>query len=1282
MSCNIKRTLFNKNMQKIKFAFYEIKNSIDLHYSPNLGISYCKEYLDKKLPNIFEFYYLTSYQELYDTKPEILAISCYSQDYEELVELTNFAKSIGIKFIIVGGYHITAYPSFLPIHADVGIIGEGEITLYEVIKSYLNNSFDKDKFSIKGICFRRSQREKSAVKSSERREEIKDLDELPFPDWTFGLRKGQSAYIITGRGCPYRCYFCASSSYWEKVRYHSAKRVAEEIKLYHKLFPERKLIPIWDDIFAINKERIEEIIKYLEKYDLLGKVEFSCQVRANLVDDELAYLLKKLGVKEVSFGAESADERILSLLKPKVTVEDNQRALDILYKHKIIAKCSFIVGTFSETEKEVKKLFEFLYRNYKKGKIHSHEITILTPMPRTEFWKWFLDFTNYRFHSIDWHKLRFFTVKNNNLKSIDELLEVRLRNKSFYFNEYFLPQKRLFKLLKAYNTPLLEKKIPADLPELKDNEKSYFGNIRPEILNLIPFYVEKILDVGCGYGYLAHHFKRCVNPFASTYGIEINKEIARKAEEHLDKVYNIDLNDDFTLDLSYNYLDAIICADVLEHLDDPFKTLERLLKYLKPGGFLIVSIPNISHYSIIRDLLRNKWEYREEGLLDKTHKYFFTDKNFEEKIKNFPLKLIYKKARKLGKCPEEIKKIASDSKHLENYQYYYVFQYLGDKENSIENKLVFYNPSISLVVLAEDSENLRLPKENLHYFKEKIILTNKDIVPPEDWKVIKTSPHIRGVKVSTDYAFIIREGIEIKDFEYWNYLKKIINRRKYAIIPHISIRDSERYVINNFFLMGYKHIFYPIEKFRNINQRVNSFFDIALICHRSIVDEMRNFKENLSIIKNKKIYYLPLIKLSLEKLSRYVEESNREEKFFKYVRCPLCGWQGLCFDDMVNPATGQRRKNAKCPNCFSLERHRAFILFLKEKFKLDNSKIFLEFGPVKEIAEFIKKQNLIYFSADLFAKADVKCDIQNLPFKENSIDYVLCFHVLEHIFDDLKALIEIINSIKPDGRIFVAIPLNKKLDFTIEYIKPDPNCHNHWREYGLDFEEKLKILKIPYEKISFTKYFSSEKASIYGFSNLNDDRFILQKPQNLDKKELLQLAQKYWQNKCYLSIIADNYLMVKTFTQKLLNYPHFYDANFWKKLINYLSKYEKESDLIKMLEKILEKSSYEEYENFYEIYKSIKTKLITKKIKISELIEKAEHLYEEGKISESLKILQEVLKKEPQNTIALNDIAAILINEGDFAQAEKILHYILNIEPANSMAKENLKILEKLKNNL
>lgn len=139
---------------------------------------------------------------------------------------------------------------------------------------------------------------------------------------------------------------------------------------------------------------------------------------------------------------------------------------------------------------------------------------------------------------------------------------------------------------------------------------------------------KSVLDVGCATGYLA----KTLNAFGNVVtGVEYDPEAAAVAAEHLKRVVVADLDSvDLTESLGGETFDVVIFGDVLEHLRDPLPPLRQARRMLNPGGYIIISIPNVSHGDVRMSLLLGRFRYSNVGLLDNTHLRFFTRETLQE----------------------------------------------------------------------------------------------------------------------------------------------------------------------------------------------------------------------------------------------------------------------------------------------------------------------------------------------------------------------------------------------------------------------------------------------------------------------------------------------------------------------------------------------------------------------------------------------------------------------------------------------------------------------------
>lgn len=162
-------------------------------------------------------------------------------------------------------------------------------------------------------------------------------------------------------------------------------------------------------------------------------------------------------------------------------------------------------------------------------------------------------------------------------------------------------------------------------------DPQYYSFVKRWMIDWIPRNVPStILDIGCAAGAMGKAIRER-NITATLIGIELSNEAAKCAAPYYDRIHEGDVE---KMELSYsNYFDLVFCADILEHLRDPWTMLTRIKSMLKPDGLLLCSIPNIRYWRILRDLVFfGYWNYEKEGILDDTHLRFFTRKSFSNDL--------------------------------------------------------------------------------------------------------------------------------------------------------------------------------------------------------------------------------------------------------------------------------------------------------------------------------------------------------------------------------------------------------------------------------------------------------------------------------------------------------------------------------------------------------------------------------------------------------------------------------------------------------------------------
>lgn len=199
---------------------------------------------------------------------------------------------------------------------------------------------------------------------------------------------------------------------------------------------------------------------------------------------------------------------------------------------------------------------------------------------------------------------------------------------------------------------------------------------------------------------------------------------------------------------------------------------------------------------------------------------------------------------------------------------------------------------------------------------------------------------------------------------------------------------------------------------------------------------------------------------------------------------------GKRFKTFLPYGYSKQRPNILSPSTLSLERHRLFWLYLKNETSFFSSPLkALHFAPEQcFLKRFRALKHIDYTTTDLESPiADVKADICNLPFEDNSYDVIFCNHVLEHIPDDTKAMQELYRIMKPGGWGIFQIPqdLNREVTFEDNSIT-DKNertkifgQYDHVRVYGRDYFDKLRSVGFKVEEVDYTSKYTDKEIDTY-----------------------------------------------------------------------------------------------------------------------------------------------------------------------------------------------------------
>ena len=303
---------------------------------PPLGILYICSHLRKKGLNaeVFDSTF-SSRQELWDLlkqgPPSVLGVYANLMTRPNVVEILRVAKEFGWQ-TVVGGPEPGAYVhEYLAAGADVVVIGEGELTLEELVPALRSRAVNSLQ-NIDGIAFKGPD---GSVVRTKPREQIKDIDAQPWPAremidmsryvevWRKHHGMG-SVSLITARGCPYHCRWCSHEVFGKTHRRRNPISVAEELEfLINRYQPQMAWMA--DDVFTIHHGWLFQYAAELKRRGL--KLPFECISRADRLNLQVVETLAEMGCFRVWIGSESGSQRILDAMERGVTVEQVQTAV-------------------------------------------------------------------------------------------------------------------------------------------------------------------------------------------------------------------------------------------------------------------------------------------------------------------------------------------------------------------------------------------------------------------------------------------------------------------------------------------------------------------------------------------------------------------------------------------------------------------------------------------------------------------------------------------------------------------------------------------------------------------------------------------------------------------------------------------------------------------------------------------------------------------------------------------------------------------------------------------
>ncbi len=331
---------------------------------------------------------LNSYAEFVRKEAiDIVGFSVNTLNYNYFVKLSEHIKNKTDSTVIAGGPHITALEEkSLHPYVDYLFLGEADFSLLDFLKALANGNKKQIK-TMPGLLFSDNGKIINNGKTL-----VDDIDKLPFPDRNFCdpllyqtvLPDGQrvrSTGISASRGCPFKCAFCAEKVLSNNIyRCHSPEYVFREMEYVQDTFGINH-INFYDSTFNMKRKNVIELCQLI--IDSGRKFTFWPGCRARLLDREQMEMMKKAGIVRIGFGVESANQRILELIRKEQTKEDYLNAFHIAQEFGVPAEGTAIIGHPGETFWTMFETAEFLRKS---DNLVTSTLGIAIPYPGTELY--------------------------------------------------------------------------------------------------------------------------------------------------------------------------------------------------------------------------------------------------------------------------------------------------------------------------------------------------------------------------------------------------------------------------------------------------------------------------------------------------------------------------------------------------------------------------------------------------------------------------------------------------------------------------------------------------------------------------------------------------------------------------------------------------------------------------------------------------------------------------------------------------------------------------------
>lgn len=429
--------------------------------APPLGIAYIAAVLEENNVDVeiidaaaLEMTWETLEAEIRRINPDLVAITALTPTISNALQSAEMAKKIcPHATVVMGGYHPTFNHQEIleKEYVDVVVMGEGEYTILELVET-LSQGGDLRK--VEGIAY------EDVVTPA--RPLISDLDEMPFParhllpmdHYKILNMKLHTATMVSGRGCPMQCSFCASAAlHGRQLRMRSAANVVDEME--HLIKDHNAgMIAFMDDTFTLKPSRVAEICDEIIKRDL--NVYWGCTARADTLSDELLHKMSESGCITMFLGVESADQQQLNRVNKQLTIEKIRSAFTLARKNDIRTIASVVLGMPGDTKDSIQRTINFVRELNPSYALFS----LATPYPGTRFYQEAVQGNLIKVK--DWSK---YTLLSPVLETVDCSMDELKKMQKTAFRQFYL--RPVYLLRQAWmDGPILFKTVVAMIKEV------------------------------------------------------------------------------------------------------------------------------------------------------------------------------------------------------------------------------------------------------------------------------------------------------------------------------------------------------------------------------------------------------------------------------------------------------------------------------------------------------------------------------------------------------------------------------------------------------------------------------------------------------------------------------------------------------------------------------------------------------------------------------------------------------------------------------------------------